>query len=1082
MIGAAAFGLAYVNLRFAGRFTGLMAFWPADAVIAAALLKAAPNRWPSLVVVGALAMILADLAALGPRPWGEATLGLCGALGALICAAGTRFGAGRHLDLSRGRQVAVFVLMAGIVAPLASAVPAAAVSVGYTGRGFGEALAGWYGSTAVGLLILTPGLLSLDVSALSALVRGRAAVKTLGVFALLGASLTLVFLEHRLPLFYLLLPVLILATFQLELLGGALALLAGTIALVFGGGIGAGSAGLDGADIAERIMQTQLFLAVSSLSVLIAAAIQGRQRRLMASLRAALTKAEEAQAVAVEHQRWAAMAEEIAGVGHWRRDEITGSMMWSDEIYRIYGLDPAQGLPEPGVLPRLYHPDDRVQRAENFRALRREGRAFSSEVRIVRPDGEIRNIIERGAAERDATGKVCALFGVFMDVTETRRAERVLRDSERRFRLLADKSNDVILRGEIGPDGLPQIQYANPAIQPVLGYDPFTDGGGLEFHPDDLDELRRSHLEQMSEGPGAVPRLNSYRVRHRDGRWIWLEGRPTFLFDEETGVCTGAISVVRDVTTQKAANEVIHRSEALYRLLADNATDCIIQSTLDSVITYVSPACQAILGYSPAELIGRTTADLVHPADALALRAVTEARIAGGPDAPAVAVQSRARHKDGRWIWLEGKPTVIFDANGAPTALQDVFRDITERKAAEFDLARARAAAEAAAVAKSEFLANMSHEIRTPLTAVIGFAGLMERIPDLPARARLYVQRIIAGGQSLLAVVNDILDFSKLEARQVVLDPQPFDPVETLESAVSLVTDQATAKGLDLRVKIDGAMPLLLEADPARLRQILLNLVTNAIKFTDQGWVIVTASYDRGAGRLRIAVADTGVGIAADKLGRLFERFSQVDSSVARQHSGTGLGLAICKTLVALMGGEIAVESTLGAGSIFSFTIVAPVATPRMEAGPAADPPAVPHVGTILVVDDLAENRELVRTILERGGHHVDEAASGVEAVQAASAGRFDLILMDLQMPGMDGMAATRAIRATAAPNQDTPILALSANVLADQVTQSQAAGMNDHIAKPIKVRELIEKVQFWLRRGSLQPANDDGFETVTGA
>jgi CheY-like chemotaxis protein/anti-sigma regulatory factor (Ser/Thr protein kinase) len=282
---------------------------------------------------------------------------------------------------------------------------------------------------------------------------------------------------------------------------------------------------------------------------------------------------------------------------------------------------------------------------------------------------------------------------------------------------------------------------------------------------------------------------------------------------------------------------------------------------------------------------------------------------------------------------------------------------------------------------------------------------------------------------------------------------------------MALVAAQAAAKGLDLRARLDVDLPASLEADSSRARQVLLNLLTNAIKFTDAGAVTVLASYLAGEQRLRLAVADTGCGVPHDKLDRLFERFSQVDGSVSRRHGGTGLGLAICKNLVELMGGEIEVESAQGAGSTFSFTIPAPLTVARRQreaAAPMDLAAADSDPAHILIVDDLPANRELVRVLLEAMGHTVKEVSNGDAAVAAAMGTRFDLILMDLQMPGTDGAAATRRIREASELNRRTPIVALSANVLADQVAQCHAAGMNDHIAKPIKLEELVEKVARW--------------------
>ena len=416
---------------------------------------------------------------------------------------------------------------------------------------------------------------------------------------------------------------------------------------------------------------------------------------------------------------------------------------------------------------------------------------------------------------------------------------------------------------------------------------------------------------------------------------------------------------------------------------------------------------------------------------------------------------------------LQGhEPLKVATLVASPIAVLSVFRNLQRKLTRNrSELSMARDAAEAAVVAKSDFLANMSHEIRTPLTSILGFTTLLENSQSLSEEARRHVRRIATGGQSLLVVVNDILDFSKLEANQVTLDPQPFNPLELIEGAVALVAGQAAAKGLALQTDIQGDLPPVVMADSDRLRQILLNLLTNAIKFTATGGVTVTARYHMASDRLSVAVRDTGPGIPAESRARLFTRFSQVDSSVSRRFGGTGLGLAICKALVGLMGGEIGVDSVEGEGSTFSFRVPAPVASaviaPSASAPEGLGDPV--RQGAILIADDVAHNRELVRIILETLGYTVDEAAGGAEAIQAAIAKPYDLILMDMQMPDVDGLAASRIIRAAGGQNATTPILAFSANVMADQIAECLAAGMNDHIAKPIQPAELLTKVARWL-------------------
>jgi len=410
-------------------------------------------------------------------------------------------------------------------------------------------------------------------------------------------------------------------------------------------------------------------------------------------------------------------------------------------------------------------------------------------------------------------------------------------------------------------------------------------------------------------------------------------------------------------------------------------------------------------------------------------------------------------------------PLMLLTLFASPVAvfglLWNVQDDLTDKRRR---LDAAVLQAEAAAEAKSNFLANMSHEIRTPLTAIIGFSDLLARMPDLAPTVATYVGRIGSGGQTLLAVVNDILDVSKLEAGYVELDPQPFEVAAFFEDTLAIVAPQAAAKGLAMRLAFDGDIPPALSADSSRLRQVMLNLLGNAIKFTAQGSVSVTVAHEAATSRLCVTVSDTGCGVPAGKLGRLFYRFSQADSSVTRNHGGTGLGLSICKALVELMGGEIEVASVVGAGSSFAFWVVAPPAELReKEPVAAARPDPAGRPSRILVVDDLDLNRELVRTLLEASGYSVEEAAGGADAVAATRLRAFDLILMDLQMPEMDGFTAARIIRNDASPNRRTPIVALSANVLPEHAAAGAEAGMNGHVGKPINVTELLSVVAAWV-------------------
>lgn len=416
--------------------------------------------------------------------------------------------------------------------------------------------------------------------------------------------------------------------------------------------------------------------------------------------------------------------------------------------------------------------------------------------------------------------------------------------------------------------------------------------------------------------------------------------------------------------------------------------------------------------------------------------------------------------------------TLLFGtslAAGLALAQQERLKRLLLRREQLTRAARARALA--ATEAKTEFLATMSHEIRTPLNSVLGFAQLLAARNDLPPDARRQVNLIDSAGGALLTVVNDILDFSRVEAGQVELAPQPTSAAALLKDTAAIMAPEARAKGLILDVEIIDPLDTLHDLDDARLRQVLLNLLNNAVKFTETGRIDARLIVEPGdhEDRLRFEIADTGVGIAVDKQPLLFQRFSQVDSSASRTYGGAGLGLAISRALVELMGGRIGVDSVPGRGSCFWIEIAAPVAEPLAVKEQQAAPSA-PSAARILLVDDHPINREIGVALLVLAGCKVDIAENGQQAVDAAAAGEYDMILMDIHMPLMDGLAATRAIRALNSPASKTPIIAMSADALPQQVERCYAAGMVDHIAKPIQREVLYAKVERWLTA----PTNTD--------
>lgn len=531
-------------------------------------------------------------------------------------------------------------------------------------------------------------------------------------------------------------------------------------------------------------------------------------------------------------------------------------------------------------------------------------------------------------------------------------------------------------------------------------------------------------------------------------------------------------------------------TERGYRLIAEHSLDFISTHTPDGEIRYASPACRHLLQFEPEELVGALVGELVHPDDVAGVAAAF-AMVVGGPDGYTFCY--RIRRRDGEHVWFETTSQLVAGGSEAEPASQilSVSRDVTVRMRVEEELRESRAklseareAAEAANRAKSTFLANMSHEIRTPMNAILGFGQLLASSEKLPETLRGHVETINHSGEHLLALINDVLEMSKIEAGRVELHPEVFDLPKLLRDLESMFRVRASEAGLDLVAEHAADLPRQVRADPVRLRQILVNLLSNAITFTPQGRVVLRVSI-RGRSaeqvRLRAEVEDTGIGIPADALAAVFDPFEQTAGGASR--GGTGLGLAITRSSVELMGGTMSLTSEIGRGS--TFTVELP-----LELAAAGDVPVrAPIVRLadgqrryrVLAVDDTESNLALLREWLLSAGFEVDVACDGSEALTLFGERRPDAVLMDLRMPVMDGEKAIQAIRAS--DGKACKIIVVTASAFDADRARVLALGADAFIPKPHDRAALLETLGDVLGASYLyeDPALDDGAERTLG-
>jgi PAS domain S-box-containing protein len=670
---------------------------------------------------------------------------------------------------------------------------------------------------------------------------------------------------------------------------------------------------------------------------------------------------------------------------------------------------------------------------------------------------------------RSEIGQYLARAWFFRDITERKRTEEALQNSEEKFRQLAENIHEVfwVMSPEKG-----ELLYISSAYEQMWGrtcdstyQKPMSWMDAI--HPDDREQAGLLVAKQLA----GEHITSEYRITTPDGEEKWICARTSPVRDQ-AGKLIRVVGIAEEITERKHALQALQSSEEKFRQLAENIREVFWMKNAGSdEFLYVSPAYEQVWGRTCVSIYQSPASRLeaIHPDD-LEQCLLSFAKQMRGEDAES---EYRIRTPDGQEKWIRDLAFPVRDKDGNLIRLVGILEEITEQKRYEKELISTREDAEVANQTKSRFLASMSHEIRTPMNGVIGMNQLLLST-DLTPEQRRYVEVVQTSGRTLLALIDDILDLSKIEAGKISLEKQILNVRQVLADVISLLQDRVTAKGLQVLLCVSPDVPQLVKGDAHRLRQILTNLTANAVKFTDHGEVtfnVELMSESNGIATLRFAVTDTGIGICPDQLATLFMPFVQADTSTTRKYGGTGLGLTISKQLVELMGGKIGVNSRKGHGSTFWFTTVFELATAdeRASAGEQAEDliiepsleMTIGHGERILVAEDNHTNQLVVLAQLQKLGYNADAVSNGSEAVEAIARGGYDLVLMDCEMPVMDGYEATRRLRKSL--QLDIPVVALTANAMSPARERCLNEGMNDYLAKPLELPRLAEVLAKWM-------------------
>ncbi|MGU3470581.1 PAS domain S-box protein [Paenibacillus sp. D51F] len=753
---------------------------------------------------------------------------------------------------------------------------------------------------------------------------------------------------------------------------------------------------------------------------------------------------------------------DMARIGAWQWDVISNRMSFSEETRAMYeGRLPLSAPASDEIIDALRIGSDVSEDIKLFlrRGADNPGTSREWEYPVTLPDSTIRYVYSQCVPRVDESGRPYHYTGFVQDITEQKLLEKRLQESEQQYKSLFENSPQAVYSMNLQGDYL----TANANLEKLTGYS-LEELLGNHWGPLVPDEYMDKTLYHFGQACKGHPQSYDLKIRHKDGYELEINTMNIPIVVD--GEVVGVYGLSEDITERKRHLEQIEKLGYQYTLILNAVSEGILGVDLDGASIFMNPAAASMLGLSHPDIGGRSYLDMIEQtrADGTPYRSEhspIHQAIRGGQ--PYLSQETVLWRRDGSSFLAECSVTPILD-RGEHKGSVIVFRDITGEK----EIIRAKESAEEADRAKSEFLAIMSHELRTPMNGIMGMADLLAGT-ELDEEQSGYAQTIIESGDALLRILNEVLDFSKIEAGKMELELEPFQIRETVADVADLFRGSARAKSISLELDFPDELPSSVIGDSGRIRQVLANLIGNAVKFTDAGFVKVSASLqasDQASCLVEFSVRDTGIGIALDKQSLLFQSFSQLHPAINRKYGGTGLGLAICRKLVELMSGSIGVESVEGQGSVFSFVLrfALPQAgdhellqqerSGAAHAEPLLTANSYPGIKA-LVVDDNSVNRSLLKTILAKMDCLADTAGNGAEALSILERQRYDIVFMDLQMPVMDGLEAATAIRRRLPPGRQPAIAAVTAFAQESDKKICADAGMDDFISKPVFAAEV---------------------------